>query len=231
MLMQLTDFPLLVFDWDGTLMDSEARIVSCLQSSIADLQLPERSVDEIRNIIGLGLHEAINCLYPDSDKVMHEHFTARYRLHFLGARHAPSLLFPGVVQTLQTLQARGHLLAVATGKGRLGLNAVLTETGCMDWFHSTRCADECSSKPHPQMLLEIMDELGVAARDTLMIGDTEYDLNMAHNAGAASIAVTCGVHTRERLLQCKPLTCLDTVRALPAWLAGAPRDAHTTHIA
>lgn len=212
-------FSLLVFDWDGTLMDSEARIVSCIKASITDLGLPVLDTATIRDIIGLGLREAINRLYPGSDEAIHNQLAERYRYHFLGDNHAASSLFPGVRDMLKLLHAQGYLLAVATGKGRNGLDHVLEETGCKDLFHASRCADETLSKPHPRMLLEIMEHLNVEAADTLMIGDTEYDMQMANKAGTAALAVSYGVHARDRLLQCGPLGCLDDISVLPMWLA------------
>src|SRR3990172_1368640 len=209
------NFPLLVFDWDGTLMDSEAHIVGCIRASIADLGLPTLDNTAIRNIIGLGLREAINRLFPGSDDSLHEQLAARYRQHFLADDRTPSELFPGVKETLIALHGQGYFLAVATGKGRHGLNSVLHETGCKELFHASRCADECASKPHPQMLLEIMDELNVPPSNTLMIGDTEYDMHMARNAGVAAVAVSCGVHEEQRLLQCEPLLCLTSIAELP----------------
>ncbi|MEW6353637.1 MAG: HAD-IA family hydrolase [Pseudomonadota bacterium] len=211
-------FPLLVFDWDGTLMDSEARIVGCMQAAIQDVGLPALETAAIRNIIGLGLREALEQLFPGCTEPVRQRVVESYRYHFLGGYHAASPLFPGALETLTALRERGYLLAVATGKGRQGLDSVLRETGCRSLFDATRCADESFSKPHPQMLLDIMDELNVPPRATLMIGDTEYDMRMAANAGAAALAVSYGVHERERLLQCGPLDCLDSISALPVWL-------------
>lgn len=209
---------LIVFDWDGTLMDSEARIVVCMQGAIADLGMPVRSVDEIRNIIGLGLRESVATLFHDLSETDYQALVDRYRYHFLIGDKTPSPLFEGVVQLLTTLLDKGHFLAVATGKGRQGLDKVLDETDLKSVFHATRCADETFSKPHPQMLLDIVDELGVDVKETLMIGDTEYDLQMANNAGTASLAVSYGVHSKQRLLDCRPLSCVDTVNELSEWL-------------
>ena len=209
---------LIVFDWDGTLMDSEARIVACMQGAITDLAMPERSVDEIRNIIGLGLREAVATLFSDLSDEDYLALVDRYRYHFLVADKTPSLLFDGVMDLLTSLLDKGHYLAVATGKGRAGLDKVLDETSLRSVFHATKCADETFSKPHPQMLLDIMDELGMYASDTLMIGDTEYDLNMANNAGTASLAVSYGVHSKQRLLECGPLHCVDSVYELSQYL-------------
>lgn len=211
-------FNLLVFDWDGTLMDSEARIVACIQAAIGDLALEPRDVASIRNIIGLGLHEAISTLYPGSGSTLHEAMTDRYRYHFLTANPTRSELFPGAEETVRGLSQAGFLLAVATGKGRRGLDKVLEETGLGQYFHATRCSDETFSKPHPQMLEELMDELGVEPNETLMIGDTEYDMQMATNARTYSLAVSYGVHEKERLLRHSPLHCLDAIDELGAWL-------------
>jgi len=211
-------FSLLVFDWDGTLMDSEARIVACIRAAIEDLQLEPRDDASIRNIIGLGLTEAINVLYPGSDTAFHTAMIDRYRYHFLTANPTRSELFAGAEETLQQLADTGYLLAVATGKGRRGLDMVLEETGLGRFFHATRCSDETFSKPHPLMLEQLMDELGAEPGETLMIGDTEYDLQMATNARAAALAVSYGVHARERLLQHQPLHCIDAISELPAWL-------------
>ena len=212
------NFKLLVFDWDGTLMDSEAQIVAAMNAAIADLNLEPLPHRTISNIIGLGLHEAINTLLPGRDAQFYAQLTARYRQHFLFSEIAQAPLFNGAEQTLRRLHADGFMLAVATGKGRQGLNRVLTDTGLTELFHASRCADETSSKPHPQMLLEIMEQLDVTADETLMIGDTEYDLQMARNAGVASIGVSYGVHDDERLLQLEPLVLLHDIATLPGWL-------------
>ena len=199
-------------------MDSEARIVACMQAAIADLEMPFRSVDQIRNIIGLGLRESVVTLFNRLSDAKYRSLVDRYRYHFLVGDKTPSLLFDGVLLLLTQLLEKGHFLAVATGKGRQGLDKVLEETDLKTVFHATRCADESFSKPHPQMLLEIMDELGVEAKQTLMIGDTEYDLQMANNAGTAALAVSYGVHSKQRLLDCRPLSCVDTVAELSKWL-------------
>lgn len=211
-------FELLVFDWDGTLMDSEARIVACLQGAITDLELPARDVAALRNIIGLGLAEAIETLFPGSDASTRQAVVERYRHHFLVADPTPSALFEGAAEVLHGLAAQGYLLAVATGKGRRGLDKVLEETGLAPLFHATRCADETFSKPHPQMLLELMEHLGADPQATLMIGDTEYDMEMARNARTHALAVSYGVHHPERLLRHQPLGCLERIGDLPAWL-------------
>lgn len=222
-------FELLVFDWDGTLMDSEARIVACMRAAITDLSLASRDDASIRNIIGLGLTEAIKHLYPGTDLAFATAMIDRYRYHFLTADQTRSELFAGAEDTLQTLADAGYLLAVATGKGRVGLDKVLDETGLGRLFHATRCADETFSKPHPLMLEQVMDELGVEPQATLMIGDTEYDMQMANNARTAALAVSYGVHERERLLQHQPLHCIDAITELTEWLESMGKNTAMTN--
>ncbi|MGA7799729.1 MAG: HAD-IA family hydrolase [Gammaproteobacteria bacterium] len=215
--MRSSDYSLLVFDWDGTLMDSEAQIVRCMQAAMGDMDLPVLEPERIRDIIGLGLKEAIDRLFPGRDDVFHARMVDRYRHHWL-ASGTGSALFAGAEQTLRQLAQRGYLLGVATGKGRQGLDRVLAETGLGELFHATRCSDETRSKPHPLMLQQIMAELDVAPTETLMIGDTEYDMRMAHNAGAGALAVAYGVHAPERLLGLGPLGCLERIDQLVPWL-------------
>ena len=204
-------FKLVVFDWDGTLMDSEAQITQSLANVIAELSLVERNNHELRNVVGLGLPEAIRQLYPDEDETLVETFADRYRHHFLAGNQNPSVLFEGAMDVIRRLHADDYLLAVATGKSRRGLDRSISETQSGDYFHITRCADETHSKPHPQMLYEIMAVLDVAPEETVMIGDTEYDLQMAAEAGTASFGVTYGVHAVERLQAHRPLACLDNI--------------------
>lgn len=214
-----TRFDLIVFDWDGTLMDSAARIVASLQAAGRDLCLPDRDDHQCRNVIGLGIHEAINTLHPGLAPHQAPQFMERYRHHFLVACPLPEVLFEGVHEILQSLEDRRIWMGVATGKGRQGLDRALAQTGCRRYFHATRCADETCSKPDPMMLREIIEELGVAPERTLMVGDTEYDLEMARRAGTAALAVTYGAHEPQRLARLAPLACLDDVPALGQWLA------------
>ncbi|MGD2076074.1 MAG: HAD-IA family hydrolase [Gammaproteobacteria bacterium] len=208
---------LIVFDWDGTLMDSETQIVHAIQCAIADLGLETRAPDQCRDIIGLGLQEAVDALYPDRGDRFRESFVACYRRHWFSDSHA-SELFPGTRETLQLLKESGFELAVATGKGRAGLDKALRQTGLSDLFSATRCSDETCSKPDPRMLNEILEEVGISARQALMVGDTEYDMRMANQAGVAPVAVSYGVHARERLLAHRPLVCLDCITELVDWL-------------
>ena len=220
----MNGYRLLVFDWDGTLMDSEARIVGCFQAAAADVGVAVPHGDLARDVIGLGLQEAAERLFPELGDALVGRVVERYRYHFLGDHPTPSELFPGVVETLEGLADAGYLLGIATGKSRRGLDKVLGETGLGRLFHASRCADEAFSKPHPQMLEEVMALLGAGPRETLMIGDTEYDMQMARNAGVPGLAVSYGVHEPGRLLAEGALACLDRIDELPAWLAGRHRN-------
>jgi phosphoglycolate phosphatase len=211
-------FSLIVFDWDGTLMDSEAKIVRCMQAAAADVGIPDPGTEAIRNIIGLGLNEAMQVLFPQQTPVHRADLVERYRRHFLELDSTGMPLFPGVAQGLTQLAEQGYLLAIATGKARRGLNRVLDDTGMRHLFVSSRCADEAFSKPHPQMLEDILDETGIGAGRTLMVGDTVYDMEMARSAKVAGLAVSYGVHARERLLGCGALACLDSFPEVCAWI-------------
>lgn len=215
-------FKLLVFDWDGTLMDSEARIVTSFNAAMVDVGAAPLPDAVVRGIIGLALPQAIQQLVPDADSALQWQLIERYRHHYVYESKIPAQLFPGAVDIIRELRQQGYLLAVATGKGRRGLDSVLAETGCADFFHATRCADETFSKPHPQMLLEIMDELDVKVGDTLMIGDTGYDMHMAQNAGTAALAVSYGsgfTHAApQRWLQYGALACIDSLDEIRGWL-------------
>jgi phosphoglycolate phosphatase len=211
-------FQLIVFDWDGTLMDSAAAIVAAIQAASRDLALPVPVDREARHVIGLGLTDALSYLFPNLESSRYENMADRYRCHYL-ARDKEIPLFDGVREMVGELFAAGFLLAVATGKSRRGLDSALEATDLKPLFHATRCADEAFSKPHPAMLLEIMDELGIDAARTLMVGDTTHDLEMARNAGVGPVAVTYGAHCRKSLSTCAPLALLDTVSALRTWFA------------
>jgi phosphoglycolate phosphatase len=211
-------FDLVVFDWDGTLMDSAAAIALSLQSACRDLDLPVPDEERARYVIGLGLDDAMSHILPGLDASHYPRVRERYRVHFL-AHDAGTALFPGAAETVTGLHESGFLLAVATGKSRRGLDRALGATGLRPYFHATRCADEATSKPHPAMLLELMGELGVASDRTLMIGDTTHDMGMARAAGVARLAATYGAHAKETLLEYEPLACVDNFDELRLWLA------------
>lgn len=210
-------FDLLVFDWDGTLMDSAAAITASLRDACADIQQPVPSEERARYVIGLGLTDALKYLLPDLPPVAYPALLERYRYHF--QRHdRGTTLFAGAPETLRALHDAGFMLAVATGKSRRGLDRALEETGLTKLFNATRCADEGFSKPHPGMLLWLLDELRVPRERAVMIGDTSHDLEMAAAAEVARIGVAYGAHPRENLLKHAPLACLNTFGELSAWL-------------
>lgn len=214
-------YDLLIFDWDGTLMDSIARIVNCFGNACTDIGLPRPTDAAMRHVIGLGLTEAVDELLPGVDQAMREQVVARYREHFLHIDNTPSPLFDGVRAGLEQFANQGYLLAVATGKSRRGLDRVLDETGLGGLFVATRCADEAFSKPHPRMLEDLLDYTGLEPSRALMVGDTTYDLQMARAASMDSLAVSYGVHTREDLLAHAPRVCLDTFGEVHQWLITA----------
>lgn len=214
-------YRLLIFDWDGTLMDSEAHIVGSMQAAMADLGIAVLDDRTIANIIGLGMREALQSLFPHQrNPQFFSDFVDRYRIHYF-AENAPQALFADAEVTLRQLREQGYLLAVATGKGRHGLDKVLQETGLGPLFDAQRCAEETSSKPDPHMVHELLQELQVDPAQALMIGDSEYDLQMARNAGIDAVAVGYGVHEPERLLRYDPLVCLERISDLLPFLAAA----------
>lgn len=208
---------LFIFDWDGTLIDSEQRIVGAMQAAISACALSPRSHEQARNIIGLGLPEAIRTLYPELPDSDREALRQGYVTHYLASDHEPCELFPGVPETLRQLKEEGFRLAVATGKSRRGLDRVLDQLGMREFFDATRCADETRSKPHPQMLYELLGELQLPAAQAVMVGDTEYDLAMARSAGMERIAVDYGAHAVERLLPYQPALVLTEFPQLLAY--------------
>jgi len=210
-------YELIVFDWDGTLLDSAGAIVQAIQASCRDLGLAVPDDNRARHVIGLGLVDAMRHAVPDLQTDQYQAMVDRYRFHYLSGDHQLTL-FDGVPQMLERLRAAGHILAIATGKSRVGLERALDHSGLRPMFQASRCADECHSKPHPQMLEELTAEFGIAATSTVMIGDTSHDLLMASNAGVDALAVTYGAHPHDHLLEHKPVTCLHSVRELDQWL-------------
>lgn len=211
-------YELLIFDWDGTLIDSAARIVSSFQNAARELGYRIPTDDAVRDIIGLGLPEAIAKVMPELDKDGIDRMRGGYSQQFLHEDQTPVNLFDQVEAGLEQLAQSGYRLAVATGKSRRGLDRVLADTGLGAFFEHTRCADETCSKPDPQMLHELLTVTGVPASRSLMIGDTEYDLEMAHRAGVPSVAVHYGVHSPERLKVWKPQLEIGHFSDLVNWL-------------
>lgn len=210
-------FELIVFDWDGTLMDSAALIVDSVQAAARDIGLEPPSEERARHIIGLGLVDAMRYALPDLEPEHYDQLVDRYRHHYLSRDHQ-LVLFEGIRELIGELASGDYILGVATGKSRRGLDRALDGSGLRPHFHATRCADECHSKPHPQMLEELMAEFGVAPDATLMIGDTTHDLQMARNAGTAALAVSYGAHPRAVLEAEVPLHCSASVEDMSAWL-------------
>lgn len=211
-------YDLIVFDWDGTLFDSTALIVRAIQAACRDLGAPVPSDEAAAHVIGLGLQDALQHAVPDLPVDLYPELGRRYRQHYF-ASHDQVTLFAGVPALLAGLRERNHWLAVATGKNRHGLNEALRISGLADSFDATRTADETRSKPHPQMLQELMREFGVDPERTLMIGDTTHDLQLAANAGTDAVAVAYGAHPPEQLGDLRPLTIAHSVPELQDWLA------------
>ncbi|MBI2752083.1 MAG: HAD-IA family hydrolase [Betaproteobacteria bacterium] len=210
-------YSLIVFDWDGTLLDSAATITDCIQAAAREMGLPVPDRETASHVIGLGLSDSLSRAVPTLPSEKYIDFVEHYRRHFL-AREDSMQLFPGVRELLSRLNERGHRLAVATGKSRLGLDRALDASGLGRQFAATRCGDETQPKPHPAMLLELMREVGVVPASSLMIGDTSHDLEMAKSAGVAAVGVTYGAHPAQALRALDPLDCVSSVGELTQWL-------------
>ena len=210
-------YRLVVFDWDGTVIDSPAAIVECMQAASRELGLPVPEAARASHVIGLGLQDAMKIVAPQLPGERYPEFIASYRRHFL-AREDIMQPFPGMPQLLERLCA-SRLLAIATGKSRRGLERSLEATAMRRFFAASRCADETTPKPHPAMLLELMEELGVEAGSVLMVGDTSHDMDMARAAGVDAVAVTYGAHDERGLRACGPRGCVASVEALAQWLS------------
>ena len=211
------NFDLVVFDWDGTLFDSTALIVQCIQSACRDIGTVVPSDTDAAFVIGLGLHDALKHAAPGLPPERYPELGARYRHHYFARQHE-LLLFPGTLEMLRALKERNHWLAVATGKGRRGLDDALALSQLKGLFDGTRTADETASKPNPQMLLELMREFGADPKRTLMIGDTTHDLQLALNAGTARVGVSYGAHEPEAFGEYDPLFIAHSTRELHDWL-------------
>ena len=202
-------YKLVIFDWDGTLMDSAGKIVSSMQSAarLGGAGIP--SDQAVKDIIGLSLDVAVRQLFPAHDspvhQVIHDHYKDQYRHH----DQTPTPMFAGATDLLIGLKSSGYKLAVATGKGRRGLDRVLHQSQTVDLFEHTRCADEAESKPSPDMLQQLLTAMDVQAHEAVMIGDTEYDMAMAKAINMDRIGVSFGVHSRERLQAQTPIAVID----------------------
>jgi len=210
-------FDLIAFDWDGTLFDSTGLIVRCIQAACRDVGTPVPDDMQAAYVIGLGLMDALKHAVPDLPVERYPELGRRYRHHYMAWQHE-IVLFDGTLQMLQALKARNHWLAVATGKSRRGLDEALASARLESFFDSTRTADQTASKPDPLMLRELMSELGADPSRTLMIGDTTHDLQLAANAGVASVAVSYGAHPSEDFGRFEPLHVAHSTRELHDWL-------------
>ena len=210
-------YDLIVWDWDGTIMDSTPTIVHCIQQSCRDLgfKVPDDALAS--SVIGLGIHDSLRRAVPWVDPAHFQKLTDRFRFHYLAKDHELDL-FVGIRELLEDLRSDNYLLGVATGKSRVGLDRSLKHHQIGHLFHETRTADESFSKPHPGMLLELSDVTQVPTRRILMVGDTTHDLDMAANAGVDAIAVTYGAHPPDTLKTSKSLAHLDDVPQLAQWL-------------
>jgi phosphoglycolate phosphatase len=213
----LNRFDLIVFDWDGTLFDSTALIVRCIQAACTDVGAPRPSEVDAAYVIGLGLADALRHVAPGLAEARYPELGARYRHHYIASQHELSL-FPGTLEMLHALKAKHHWLGVATGKGRRGLDDALAHAQLKGLFDGTRTADETASKPHPLMLEQLMREFGAEPERTLMIGDTTHDLQLAANAGTPSVAVSFGAHPLENFADFAPLHVAHSTRGLHDWL-------------
>ncbi len=209
---------LLIFDWDGTLSDSAPKIIHCVQQAAADADVEVLDDDTVRNIIGLGLPEAIKALYPKVNDRGREHIRKKYVECFLDSDQIPSPFFEGVIEGLHRLREQNYQMAVATGKSRRGLDRVLNNLDMQHFFDGSRCADETASKPNPLMLNELLEEFKLPASEAVMIGDTEYDMGMAKNANMHKVAVSYGAHHIDRLQMYDPLLSVDHFNDFVEWV-------------
>jgi len=206
-----------IFDWDGTLMDSTFSIVESIQLASADVGLPVPSTMQASWIIGLSLESGLYKAVPELTADLMPAFIERYRHHFF-QRDKSIKMFDGAVPMLAELRQRTIPISVATGKSRVGLDRVLRAVELVDYFNTTRCADETQSKPDPQMLHEIMWELDLEPERVLMVGDTTHDIHMAHNAGMDSLAVTYGAHDVPTLEKSEPTVIVESVPEMREWI-------------
>ena len=219
------DYQLLIFDWDGTLVDSIGRIVDSLRHAADICGLPQLADDRLKGIIGLGMAEAIDSLYPDlRDSVLFDRYRGAYSECYLALESQPSALFPGVLEALESFRNDGYQLAVATGKSRRGLHKVLEGRGWLDYFDVTRCADETASKPDPLMLHEILAHCRMRPEQALMVGDSLFDLQMARRAEMHSVAVGHGAQPLALLQAESPDLAINHFDELRAWLSQAPSN-------
>lgn len=211
-------YQLLIFDWDGTLMDSLAYIIHCVKLAAIEHELEPPAPAHVRNLIGLGVIDVMEKLFPSQSYDLYLKLLESYRKHFFSPTTTTTSLFPNVIETLTELKSQGYLLAVATAKSRYGLNEALLQTRLGHLMDSSRCADETASKPHPLMLLELLEELDISPDAAIMVGDTAYDLEMARNAKVDSLGVSYGAHSKAQLMAHQPRHIFDEFGEILFWL-------------
>ena len=211
-------YQLIIFDWDGTIMDSAQKIANCIKAAARDAGVDEPSDQQAKSIIGLGLTEAMRVLFESASDSQIKQIVEAYKYHFVKGDVTEQALFEGVEQGLKALEEAGAVLAVATGKSRAGLDRIFAETGLKKHFITSRCADETRSKPHPQMLYEILDFTAIDANKVIMVGDTTYDMDMAINANLHGLGVSYGVHSEAMLLESKAVSVQHSFKQVLEWL-------------
>jgi len=216
----MDSYKLIIFDWDGTLMDSIGRIVSSMQAAAAHCSLVIPSNEQVKEIIGLSLPVALDLLFPKNSDKQNEAMLIQYKYQYVEGDNTPTPLFDHALDLLTALKSNDKFLAVATGKGRQGLQRIFDVTDTEHFFHASRCAGEVLSKPNPEMLFSLLDELAIAPEHALMIGDTSHDMQMAQSAGVDRIGITLGVHNREILTQYQPKAVVDSLDELQQLLLG-----------
>lgn len=210
-------YSFVIFDWDGTLMDSTGRIVSAMQTSAANVELPIPSEKQVKSIIGLSMQACMDTLFPDASDDSRQRLLEEYRFQYIEGDNTPTPLFEGVSDQLEWLKSHDIKIAVATGKARAGLNRVLTEVGLLEFFDFTICADEAEGKPHPQMVLNLMQRAEMTHQQTLVVGDSVHDINMANNAKVAALAVTSGANQHHELEPLNPKEIFQKVTEIKQW--------------
>ena len=213
----MRDYHAVIFDWDGTLCNSAMQVVTAMQHAAKDLCLPLPTEKEVLRGTGLSFESAVTQLFPDLKLEVINHYYARFSHYFYDSQYS-LIMFEGVDNTLRDLQQKKYKLAIATGRRRKTLDLELNESAIGNFFTTSRCADETQSKPHPQMLFEILDELKISPRQALMVGDTEYDILMANAAGVDALAVSYGVHDSQVLQQHKIKGIITDIREIIPWL-------------
>ena len=208
------NYKLIIFDWDGTLMDSVARIVSSMQASARIINMEVPTFEQAKQIIGLSLPKAIPILFPNCTNEQEILLVEQYKHHYVEINTTPTPMFANALNLLSELKENNKLLAVATGKARAGLQRVWHASGTEHFFHASRCADESLSKPNPDMIKSLLAELDIKAHEAVMIGDTSYDMEMAQRAGVDRIGVTFGVHDHHILSQHQPMAVVDSLAEL-----------------